>query len=141
MNEDFLKIIGVIVVIGFILYLASKSINLQKRVVEGLTNPSTTTTSTGANGQAGSAAAYAASIQAQVTQMNDTLLITQYRSDYENIIINMSDYFNLLILQGFVNLNTSSSNASTNIDAINNINSLYSAIQTLNSTMKFIDSV
>ena len=73
--------------------------------------------------------------------MNDTLLITQYRSDYENIIINMSDYFNLLILQGFVNLNTSSSNASTNIDAINNINSLYSAIQTLNSTMKFIDSV
>ena len=59
----------------------------------------------------------------------------------DEIIINMSDYFNLLILQGFVNLNTSSSNASTNIDAINNINSLYSAIQTLNSTMKFIDSV
>lgn len=140
MNEDFLKIIGVIVVIGFILFLASKSIKLQKKVVEGLTNPSAAT-STSANGQAGSAAAYAASIQAQVTQMNDTLLITQYRSDYENIIINMSDYFNLLILQGFVNLNTSSSNASTNIDAINNINSLYSAIQTLNSTMKFIDSV
>ena len=140
MNEDFLKIIGVIVVIGFILFLASKSIKLQKKVVEGLTNPSAAT-STSANGQAGSAAAYTASIQAQVTQMNDTLLITQYRSDYENIIINMSDYFNLLILQGFVNLNTSSSNASTNIDAINNINSLYSAIQTLNSTMKFIDSV
>ena len=89
-----------------------------------------------------SAAAYAEAIKAQVTQMNDTLLISQYRADYENIIINMSDYFNLLILQGFVNLNTSaSSNASTNIDAINNINSLYSAIQTLNSTMKFIDSV
>ena len=139
MNEDFLKVIGVIVVIGFILFLASKSINLQKKVVEGLTNPST---ASGSNGQAGSAAAYAEAIKAQVTQMNDTLLISQYRADYENIIINMSDYFNLLILQGFVNLNTStSSTASTNIDAINNINSLYSAIQTLNSTMKFIDSV
>lgn len=53
----------------------------------------------------------------------------------------MDTYLNLLIMQGFLNLNTNSSTASTNLDAINSINSLYSAKQALNGSMKFIDGL
>jgi hypothetical protein len=138
MNEDLLKVIGLVVVTAFIIFMVVKSLKLQKSVLEGLTNSSS---STSMSGIAGSATNYAAAIQAQSVQIQDALLISKYRSDYEAIIINMDTYLNLLIMQGFLNLNTNSSSAATNLDAINSINSLYSAKQALNGSMKFIDGI
>ena len=138
MNEDLLKVIGLVVVTAFIIFMVVKSLKLQKSVLEGLTNSSS---STSMSGIAGSATNYAAAIKAQSVQIQDALLISKYRSDYEAIIINMDTYLNLLIMQGFLNLNTNSSSAATNLDAINSINSLYSAKQALNGSMKFIDGI
>jgi len=138
MNEDLLKVIGLVVVTAFIIFMVVKSLKLQKNVLEGLTNNSG---GSSVSGIAGAAANYAAAIQAQSVQIQDALLISKYRSDYESVIINMDTYLNLLIMQGFLNLNTNSSTASTNLDAINSINSLYSAKQALNGSMKFIDGL
>lgn len=137
MNEDLLKVIGLVVVTAFIIFMVVKSLKLQKNILEGMTNSSSASMS----GVAGSAANYAAAIQAQSVQIQDALLISKYRSDYESVIINMDTYLNLLIMQGFLNLNTNSSSAATNLDAINSINSLYSAKQALNGSMKFIDGI
>jgi hypothetical protein len=138
MNEDLLKVIGLVVVTAFIIFMIVKSLKLQKNVLEGLTNNSG---GSSVSGIAGAAANYAAAIQAQSVQIQDALLISKYRSDYETVIINMDTYLNLLIMQGFLNLNTNSSTASANLDAINSINSLYSVKQALNGSMKFIDGL
>jgi hypothetical protein len=143
MNDEWLKIVGIVVVLGFIIYLAAKSLKIHRNMIEGLTMPADTSalTSGVTNGQAGSANAYAAAIKAQVIKMQDVLLITKYRTDYENVIINMDDYINLLMLQAVLNLDTSSDSAANNIAAINSLNTLQSAKVALNSTMKFIDGV
>jgi len=134
MNSDFLKIVGIVVVVLFIMFVITKSLKLQKNIVEGMTNGSATSSLTGVAGTAGD---YSAAIQSQSTQIQDTLLISKYRPQYETVIINMDTYLNLLILQGFLNLNTNS----INIDAINNINSLYTSKQALNGAMKFMDGM
>ena len=138
MDSDFLKIVGIVVVVLFIMFVITKSLKLQKNIVEGMTNGSASSSLTGVAGTAGD---YGAAIQSQSTQIQDTLLISKYRPQYETVIINMDTYLNLLILQGFLNLNTNSSTANTNIDAINNINSLYTAKQALNGAMKFMDGM
>lgn len=134
MDSDFLKIVGIVVVVLFIMFVITKSLKLQKNIVEGMTNGSASSSLTGVAGTAGD---YGAAIQSQSTQIQDTLLISKYRPQYETVIINMDTYLNLLILQGFLNLNTNS----INIDAINNINSLYTSKQALNGAMKFMDGM
>lgn len=134
MDSDFLKIVGIVVVVLFIMFVITKSLKLQKNIVEGMTNGSASSSLTGVAGTAGD---YSAAIQSQSTQIQDTLLISKYRPQYETVIINMDTYLNLLILQGFLNLNTNS----INIDAINNINSLYTSKQALNGAMKFMDGM
>jgi hypothetical protein len=136
MNADFLKILGIIVLIIFLVYLASKSLKLHLKLVEGLTNPDTTTIVTG---EAGSAANYASTLKNQVTQIQDTLLISKYRKDYETIILNMDDYINAMMLKTVLNLNISDNVEvnSTTFKALNDLNGLKSA---LNNVMKYVDS-
>ena len=136
MTDDILKIVGMIVVIGFIIFLAVKSMKLQGQVMEGLTNA----TPSLINGEAGNAAAYVSAIKAQVTHLQDSLLIPKYRTDYENIIMSMDDYINVMMLQSVLNLNTTTDTAATNIDTLTNLNTLYSSKVALNATMKFLDS-
>ena len=86
MNEDLLKIGAILIVSIFIIYLMMNTFHLR----EGLENAEDTTASVavGANGEAGSAANYAAAIKAKTVKLQDSLLISKYRSDYENVIIN-----------------------------------------------------
>jgi hypothetical protein len=72
--------------------------------------------------------------------MQDSLLISKYRTDYENVVINLDQYISLLMLQNALKFDTSSSSSSTNMEVINNLNSLNNVSNALNSVMKFIDS-
>ena len=65
------------------------------------TTTSTTSTTTASNGVAGNAAAYAAQIKSQAIKIEDQLLITKYRTDYENVILNLDELINDLILFQF----------------------------------------
>lgn len=76
MNEDLLKVIGLVVVTAFIIFMVVKSLKLQKNVLEGLTNNSG---GSSVSGIAGAAANYAAAIQAQSVQIQDALLISKYK--------------------------------------------------------------
>jgi hypothetical protein len=105
--------------------------------MEGLENA--VTGSSSSKGSAGNAASYAAEIKNEVVKLNDIMLISKYRSDYENVIINMDDYVNLLMLQSVVNMDTSATSADTNMSIINNLNSLNSVKGALNNVMKFVD--
>ena len=107
MTEELCKIIGIIIIIGFLLFLAVKSLKLQLSMVEGFVGSSQqnaiATGSSGENGVAGNANQYAGDIKTQVIKMQDTMLIAKYRKDYENTIINLDDYVNYMMLQTILN--------------------------------------
>lgn len=135
MNEDLLKIIVLLAVVFFIIGLGMNFLGQNKKR-EGLTNASDS--STGNNGEAGNANSFAATIKAQTVLLQDGLLINKYRSDYENVIINMEDYLNMLMLKQVLNIDTTK-DAQTNLPKLDVLNSISNAKRALNEAMVFVD--
>jgi hypothetical protein len=78
----------------FVVYLLFR--NFKFDIQEGMETKKTTsqTTSSAAsltNGIAGNAAAYGATIKSTSIQLQDALLISKYRSDYETTILNLDE--------------------------------------------------
>ena len=135
----------IFVVICFFAYLIFRNMNNnyfnqdQYNYVEGMTTstdvsgnqPATSST----NGVAGNSAAYAAQIKAQAIKIEDQLLITKYRTDYENVILNLNELVNDLMLQTVLNVNITNPQQS-----MVQLSQLQQAQSALNSTMKYIDS-
>jgi hypothetical protein len=141
MKEDLFKMIGLFFAVLFLVYLAVKGMKLHFQVVEGLTNKSASENSDlsggSPQGEAGDAASYAAAIKARSVQIQDGLLIDKYRSDYENILINMDDHLNLLALKEALNLKK---DGPEHHEGIARINAYHNARTNLNHSMKFLDS-
>lgn len=140
-QDELFKIIGIIVVCFFIIYMALKMFQLQTSVIEGLTNadgtisPSSTPPS---SGEAGTAASYAAAIKSQVVKLQDELLVAKYRKDYEAAIINLDDYIGYMMIKQTLNMKLDG-DIKSNIEAINNLNILKNSKDSLNATMTFLD--
>jgi hypothetical protein len=139
MHEEFFKIVGILIVCFFIIYIVVKMFQLQTSVLEGLTNGSdTTNTINPSSGEAGTSASYAAAIKANVVKIQDELLVAKYRKDYETAIINLDDYIGYLMIKQTLNMNLNG-DIKANIEAINNLNILKGSKEALNSTMAFLD--
>jgi hypothetical protein len=139
MSEELIKIIGFLFIIGFLLYVAVKWLRLHASVVEGLTNPSSST----GTGIGSSAANYAITLKNQVTQLhNDILLMNnkEYNKEYGNIILSMDDYINALMLKTTLSMNATSEDTDANLENIKKLNELNSAKAALNSVLKYVDS-
>ena len=125
-----------IVAICLVSYLLFRNLDFK----EGLTTDSTTTmvnnlsTST-SNGIAGSAQNYAANIKSMTIKSQDRLLISKYRSDYENAILNLDDLINTMMLE--TALSVKNTDPMTSLKKLNELNSARGA---LNSVMKFVDA-
>ena len=141
MNDDLLKI-GAILIVGiFIIYLMMNTFHLREGLENAQDSTTTTTTTAVTNdfyGEAGSAADYAAAIKAKTVQLQDSLLISKYRSDYENVIINMDDYLSMLMLKIALDVDASA-DIKTNAETLALMNTLSNAKKSLNETMAFID--
>ena len=131
-----------IVSICFVSYLLFRNLdfkeglttNSSSSTVSPVNNLSSRTTST-SNGIAGSAQNYAANIKATTIKNQDMLLISKYRADYENAILNLDDLINTMMLQTALSIKTSDPMAS-----LEKLNELNSARGALNSVMKFVDA-
>ena len=132
-QNDFFKILAIIVVCFIIIFMVVKMFHLQTTVTEGLTNNSSTT-----SGEAGTAESYAASIKAQTVKLQDELLIAKYRKNYETAIINLDDYIGYLMIKQALNMKPEG-DLKANIDGINSLNILKNAKDSLNITMTFLD--
>ena len=130
-QDEFFKIIGIVIVSFFIIYMTIKMFQIQTRVIEGLTNNDTV-------GEAGTATSYAEAIKAQVVKLQDELLVAKYRKDYETAIINLNDYIGYLMIQQTLNMKING-DLKTNIDLLNNLNVMNNAKASLNATMTFLD--
>ena len=131
MNQEFLYNLVIFISICILTYIVFRNVNFK----EGLeNNDSSTSTSTGSSGVAGGAAAYGANIKAQVIKLQDMALISKYRADYENVVINMDDLVNNLMLQITLNIDQTKPQ-----DSLEKLAKLNQAKAALNSVMKFID--
>jgi hypothetical protein len=108
-------------------------------IIEGMTTDTSSTDPSGntsqTNGIAGNAAGYAAQLKSLVIKSQDQLLISKYRSDYENAVLNLDDYLNNMMLQTALSVNQTNPQFS-----IAKLAQIQQAKLALNSTMKFIDS-
>jgi len=138
-QDELFKIIGIIIVCFFIIYMALKMFQLQTSVIEGLTNADgTISSSTPSSGEAGTSTSYAAAIKSQVVKLQDELLVAKYRKDYEAAIINLDDYIGYMMIKQTLNMKLDG-DMKSNIEAINNLNILKNSKESLNATMTFLD--
>ena len=118
-----------------------KLFQLQTSVIEGLTNDDGTissSTTAPSSGEAGTAASYAAAIKAQVVKLQDELLISKYRKDYEAAIINLDDLIGYMMIKQSLNMKLGNDTKSS-IEMINHLNIMKNAKESLNATMAFLD--
>jgi hypothetical protein len=121
--------------ICFIVYLIFRNINFQEGIENNTTSISNTAINTNPNGISGSAPNYAADIKSEAIKKQDILLITKYRKDYENIILNLDDLINATMLE-----TTLSIDKKNPMKALDKLVTLNSAKTALNSVMKYVDS-
>jgi len=98
--------------------------------VEGMESKSAT------DGIGGTAPAYAASLKAQATSLQDELLTSKYRANYEEAIINLSDLVGASMLRQALQVT-----AATQAADLANLNTLATARASLNETMKYLNSL
>lgn len=126
-NDEVFKLIGILLVSFFIIYFSIKLFQLQSNLVEGMTT-----------GETSNAASNAAALKSQVIKMQDELLVSKYRKDYETSIINLDDYVGYLMLKQIVNLKIDG-NVKSVTEGLNNLNILKEAKDSLNTAMTFLD--
>lgn len=124
------------ILIFIILYLVFRNFNYNP-LREGMKDNSDASIASNApeNGIAGNAAAYGAGLKAATIKLQDTFLITKYRSDYETVILNLDDLINNMMLK-----TTLSYNQNNPGEAVDQLAKMQQAKAALNSVMKFLDS-
>ena len=133
MNKEFLYNLTIFIGICILIYFIFRNIGV-KEGLETTSKSTTSSTSESSNGIAGNAEAYAANIKAQAIKLQDTTLISKYRSDYENVIINLDDLVNNIMLQITLTIDQSKPEA-----GLAKLAQLNQAKAGLNNVMKFID--
>lgn len=125
------------IAICFVIYLVFRNFHYNPMLIEGMTDASgnSVAVTAPANGVAGNASSYSAALKAATIKMQDTLLISKYRSDYESSILNLDDLLNNLMLNTALNVNQSNPG-----EAIEKLAKMQQAKIALNSVMKFVDS-
>jgi hypothetical protein len=118
-------------VICFLGYILFRGLNFNLQVKEGMTDGTTSAT----DGTAGNAATYASTIKAETVKLHDTYLISKYRKDYENIILNLDDYINMMMLKTATTMDINNPGS-----AITKLSEMNNAKTALNNVMKFVDS-
>ena len=119
--------------ICFVLYLLFKNFNFSG-IKEGMTDASGNPVTPSSNGVAGNAASYGATIKAESIKLQDSFLISKYRSDYETVILNLDDLINNLMLNTALSIDTKNPAA-----GIKKLAEMNQAKAGLNSVMKFVD--
>jgi hypothetical protein len=123
--------------ISLVVYLLFRNFNYtnQYSLIEGMTDASGNAMSTTGNGIAGNAASYGDQIKAATIKLQDTFLISKYRSDYETVILNLDDFINNLMLKNALSFDKENPEKS-----LSKLVQLQESKLALNSVMKFVDS-
>jgi hypothetical protein len=122
--------------ISLVAYLLFRNFNYKNQysLIEGMTDASGNSVTSTVNGIAGNAAAYGAQIKSATIKLQDTFLITKYRSDYETVILNLDDLVDSLMLKTVLSMNTNNPG-----DSVKQLAEMNQAKVALNNVMIFLD--
>ena len=145
-NEDILKFIGICVIAGVLVFYGAKLFKLQAKVLEGAANmgdePAAEGSST--NGEAAKAEEFNKLLKARIASLQDKLLITKYRTEYENILLSLDDFMKLNMLQTVLQLKPNQESEpgkpNPNMVIFGALKAMSDARGTLNGIMTYLDS-
>jgi len=122
--------------ITLVVYLLFRNFNYnnQYSLIEGMTDASGNAVTPTGNGIAGNAASYGAQIKAATIKLQDTFLISKYRSDYETVILNLDDLVDNLMLKTVLSIDTNNPG-----DSVKKLAEMSQAKLALNNVMKYVD--
>lgn len=134
MYNDYINIICLVIFFVFFCFISYYLYTSQiRRIKEGMENNNTKTShSTNSN-------EYYDKLKLSHSNMKTKLNIPEYRTDYENIIIEMHDYTHGLMLHELLNIDPSNITNEKIHTMISNINNISSGKDNLNKIMKYID--
>jgi len=151
MNGDFLKTVGLMIVIAIVIYFAFRVMNkliptIQESFsenMEGLTTLSDSKSKNNLgnsfNGVAGNAANYEKKIEGHTAKMVDGMLIPKYRGDYEQVLLHLENFHNANLLNKLLNYNLNDPTKSS--EELSDIVKHHdNVVQSLNNAMKFLDT-
>lgn len=138
MPNDLFTNILMLVAIFFLIFIIFSTMNFGNKK-EGFDSSNNSTSnnksSSNINGFAGNAQYYASGIKDKVIQLQDTMLLSKYRADYENVIMSLDDLVDNLMLEKALSITPD--NTQKSLQELVTLNDSKTA---LNNVMKFIDS-
>lgn len=122
--------------ICLVVYLLFRNFNYnnQYSLIEGMTDASGNDVTPTGNGIAGNAPSYGAQIKAATIKLQDTFLISKYRSDYETVILNLDDLVDNLMLKTVLSIDINNPG-----DSVKKLAEMNQAKLALNNVMKYVD--
>lgn len=142
MENDLFTNVLMLVAIVFLIYIIFSTMNFgYKKEGFDSSNNSTSTakssssSSSNVNGFAGNAQYYVSGIKDKVIKLQDTMLLSKYRTDYENVIMGLDDLVDNLMLEKVLSI--TADNTQKSFQELVTLNDSKTA---LNNVMKFIDS-
>jgi len=131
LSSELFILIGIIL-IGMVTFMFFSS-TYEPTTIEGMTNQKGKKPNYGG---AGKSQTYADQIKAETVRLQDTLLISKYKANYETVLLNLDDYFNHLMLKHAVSIDFNNPEPS-----IRQLSALKGSKDALNNVMKFLDDV
>lgn len=149
-EENIYRYLGLGVVILVALYILIKTLTFQGKIIEGLTNSTEATSEPTSSAEISLLNTVTSKstegITAQNNKLQDILALDKYRTDYENLIIALEDYTNVMMFAKVVGIGAKVSTLSNGQPVTNGIiedmekaNKLKEFISTLNASMSYID--
>lgn len=149
-EENIYRYLGLGVVILVALYILIKTLTFQGKIIEGLTNSTEATSEPTSSAEISLLNTVTSKstegITAQNNKLQDILALDKYRTDYENLIIALEDYANVMMFTKVVGIGAKVSTLSNGQPVTNGIiedmekaNKLKEFISTLNASMSYID--
>ncbi len=143
--NDLLTVACVLAMLLLAAYVSNQTLTYLSNNLEGMATQSSSSTttsskSTSTTGVGAGAASWADAIKSATTKINDAMLVSKYRKDYENVIINAEECVNASMLSALVTspLGPDGNVTVQTLTAIKNMNDSKVA---LNEIMKYVDSL
>jgi len=83
---------------------------------------------------------YADAIRTSHNTMKDNINIPKYRTDYENMIIELNDYVDGMMLNELLDVDPTNADPNTIMKKLDKINKMSNGKQNLNKVMKYLDA-
>lgn len=130
--------IGIIVFAYTLLNYIIQIFYVQNSVIENLTSGNDTTIDvTNTNGESANSESYANTLTTKSSTLLNSLSLTQYKKNYENIILNLDEYLDVLMLKNVLNINLTDEQKT--FESLNKLTILKNAKNTLNDVIKYVD--